>query len=190
MKRKVIFIDEDKCIGCGICVNTCHEGVIEIINNKATLVREDHCDGLGNCLPNCPSDAIRMVEKEVENNKVEEQNLNWPIQLKLIPEIKGIFNESVLYIAADCTAFRYKDFYNEFSDNKKLVIACPKLDGYDYSTKINKLILNNKINNINLVLMEVPCCRGLERMLDISVADIPWTVEIKITVIGIDGRKK
>lgn len=190
MKRKVIFIDEDKCIGCGICANTCHEGVIEIIDNKAKLVREDYCDGLGNCLPNCPSDAISLIEKEVENNKVENQHLNWPIQLKLIPEIKGIFNESVLYIAADCTAFRYKDFYKEFSDNKKLVIACPKLDGYDYSKKINKLILNNKINNINLVLMEVPCCRGLKRMLDISVADIPWIVDIKVTVIGIDGLKK
>lgn len=190
MKRKVIFIDEDKCIGCGLCVDTCQESVIEIIDNKAKLVREDYCDGLGNCLPNCPSDAISMIEKEINDISIEKNVLNWPIQLKLIPDIEGIFQDNELFIAADCTAFRYKDFYKEFSDNKKIVIACPKLDEYDYSKKINKLILNNKIKKINLVIMEVPCCKKLKKMLDIAVSDIPWIVDIKVSVIGINGIKK
>lgn len=60
MKRNIIKIDEDKCIGCGLCVNACQEGAIELIGGKAKLMREDYCDGLGNCLPHCPVDAITM----------------------------------------------------------------------------------------------------------------------------------
>lgn len=65
MIRKTIKIDEDKCVGCGLCVTACHEGAIGMVNGKAKLVREDHCDGLGNCLPVCPTSAISFEEKEV-----------------------------------------------------------------------------------------------------------------------------
>ncbi len=64
MKRKIIQIDRDACIGCGLCVSACHEGAIGMVDGKATLLRDDYCDGLGNCLPVCPVDAIHMEERE------------------------------------------------------------------------------------------------------------------------------
>ena len=64
MLRKIIHIDEDKCTGCGLCANACHEGAIEIIDGKAKLTREDFCDGFGDCLPNCPTGAISFEERE------------------------------------------------------------------------------------------------------------------------------
>jgi len=64
MKRKIIHIDEEKCNGCGLCANACHEGAIDIVDGKAKLVRENFCDGFGDCLPNCPTGAISFEERE------------------------------------------------------------------------------------------------------------------------------
>lgn len=64
MIRKIIEINEEKCNGCGLCADVCHEGAIGMVNGKAKLLRDDYCDGLGDCLPACPVDAISFVERE------------------------------------------------------------------------------------------------------------------------------
>ena len=64
MIRKIIQIDEEKCNGCGLCADACHEGAIGMVDGKAKLLRDDYCDGLGDCLPACPTGAITFVERE------------------------------------------------------------------------------------------------------------------------------
>jgi len=64
MKRKIITIDEAACSGCGLCVDACHEGALQLVHGKAKLVSDSYCDGLGACLPTCPADAIHIVERE------------------------------------------------------------------------------------------------------------------------------
>lgn len=64
MKRKIIHIDEEKCNGCGICADACHEGAIAVVDGKARLMRDDYCDGFGDCLPACPTGAITFEERE------------------------------------------------------------------------------------------------------------------------------
>ena len=64
MLRKIIKINEEKCNGCGLCAEACHERAIRMIDGKAKLLRDDYCDGLGDCLPVCPTGAIVFEERE------------------------------------------------------------------------------------------------------------------------------
>lgn len=64
MLRKIIRIDEEKCNGCGLCAEACHEGAIGMVDGKAKLLRDDYCDGLGDCLPVCPTGAITFEKRE------------------------------------------------------------------------------------------------------------------------------
>ena len=94
MVRQIIHIDEEKCNGCGLCANACHEGAIDIIDGKAKLVRENFCDGFGDCLPNCPTGAITFEEREApaydeaavkESRRKKAEGAERPVDVRLAP---------------------------------------------------------------------------------------------------------
>ena len=191
MIRKIIKIDQEKCNGCGACAAACHEGAIEMVNGKAALTREDYCDGLGDCLPACPTDAISFEEREApayNEAAVLATKRQWPVQIKLVPVHAPYFDNANLLVAADCTAYAYGNFHNEFIRNRITLIGCPKLDEGDYTEKLTQIIAGNNINTRSRVRMEVPCCGGIEnavkQALQASGKFIPW----QVVTISTDGR--
>lgn len=200
MIRQIIHIDEDKCNGCGLCANACHEGAIEIVEGKAKLVRENFCDGFGDCLPGCPTGAITFESREapaydesaVKAAKIAKTQAsrlrNWPVQIKLAPLKAPYFEKSRLLIAADCTAFAYATFHKDFAKGRCVLVGCPKLDGVDYSEKLALIIANNDIQDILVVRMEVPCCGGLTMAVDKAVQASAKDLAVKVVTISAEGR--
>lgn len=64
MLREIMKIDEEKCVGCGLCTSACQEGALQLVNGKAKLISDSYCDGLGKCIPNCPVGAITIETRE------------------------------------------------------------------------------------------------------------------------------
>lgn len=206
MIRQIIHIDEEKCNGCGLCAEACHENAIAIIDGKAKLIRDDYCDGMGDCLPNCPTGAITFENREaaaydeaaVAENKKKHIAMpiptivpafnNWPVQLKLAPIQAPYFKGANLLIAADCTAYTYANFHQDFMSGKVTLIGCPKLDNVAYSVKLTEILKNNDIASISLARMQVPCCGGLEMAIKKAIQDSGKTLPLQVTTISTDGR--
>ncbi|MFV0498857.1 MAG: hypothetical protein ACK5NF_02340 [Bacilli bacterium] len=112
----------------------------------------------------------------------------WPIQIKLISEDHESFNGKDLLIAADCCAFAYASFHQDFIAGKTTIIGCPKLDGVDYTDKLSAIFSNNDINSITVVRMEVPCCMGLAFAAKQALANSNKEIEFKEVVIKLNGE--
>jgi Pyruvate/2-oxoacid:ferredoxin oxidoreductase delta subunit len=216
MKRNIVFIDEEKCNGCGLCIPNCAEGAMKIIEGKAKLVDDRFCDGLGACLGHCPQDAIKIIERdapEFDEHEVKKhlamdfrsekkttegtakrqspELRQWPVQLTLVSPQASYFKDSDLLVAADCVPFAYPNFHSDFLAGKSLIVGCPKLDDADfYLDKLTGMLKNNNFKSITLVNMEVPCCFGLQHIVEEAVQRAGKVIPIRQTVITIRGEKQ
>ena len=198
MIRRIITIDENKCNGCGLCADACHEGAIGIVGGKATLLREDYCDGLVDCLPACPMNAISFEQREAPayneaavlaaKEAKSLQLRNFPVQIKLAPVNAPWFEDADLLIAADCTAFAYPDFHRDFIRGKVVLIGCPKLDAVNYAEKLGEILRTNSIRSITVTRMTVPCCGGLTMAVKNAIAASGKDIPLNIVTIRPDGQ--
>ncbi len=187
---------EDYCDGLGDCLPACPVDAISFemreapaYNEEAVLKAKKHKEAPLPC--GCPGTKSRAIRRETavsaKAQQVQSQLSQWPCQIKLVPVNAPYFENANLLIAADCTAFAYGNFHNDFIRNHITLIGCPKLDEGDYADKLTQIITNNNIKSVKVVRMEVPCCGGLEnavkRALMASGKFIPWQV-VTITTDG------
>ena len=188
---------EDYCDGLGDCLPACPTGAITFEEreapayNEAAVLASKQKNAPLPC--GCPGSASKAIKREAQvcptvNTPAESQLRQWPVQIKLVPVNAPYFDGADLLVAADCTAYAYGNFHNEFIRNRITLIGCPKLDEGDYSEKLTSIITNNNIKSVTVVRMEVPCCGGIEfavkKALQTSGKFIPW----RVVTISADGK--
>ncbi len=198
---------EDYCDGLGDCLPACPTNAISFevreapaYDEAAVMAAKREKAVHKSAVPpkklpcGCPgtqSKAIRREPQPVVGTPMAAMTSRlqqWPCQIKLVPVNAPYFDGANLLVAADCTAYAYGNFHNDFIRNHITLIGCPKLDEGDYAEKLTAILANNDIRSVKIVRMEVPCCGGIEnavkRALQASGKFIPW----QVVTISTDGR--
>ena len=197
---KAALTREDYCDGLGDCLPACPTGAITFEEREApeyneVAVRMAKTQKQSLKPPcSCPGTQARAIKRETsvtptgKSPSAPSQLMQWPCQIRLVPVHAPYFDGANLLVAADCTAYSYASFHQEFMRNHITLIGCPKLDEGDWADKLTRIISDNNIRSVKVVRMEVPCCGGIEnavkQALQKSGKLIPW----QIVTISTDGK--
>ena len=203
---KVRMVSELMCDGLGACIGHCPEGAITIETREAepyneSLVIEAQLSNIqtnkhdhegGGC-PGSRTMIIEKPDKQNQNTLASDQPSElrqWPVQMHLVNPNAPYFRGADLLLAADCVAFSIGGFHSNHLKGKSLAIACPKLDqGTDsYVEKLTAMIDISKVNTITVMMMEVPCCGGLMKMVKTALDNASRKVPVKKIIVGIIGN--
>ena len=119
---------------------------------------------------------------------MQSQLSQWPVQIRLVAPNAPYFENAHLLIAADCTAYAYGRFHQDFIRDRIVLIGCPKLDDTDYSLKLTDILAKNEIRSVTVVRMEVPCCGGISYAAEKAVARCGKKLPMQTITIGTDGE--
>ena len=195
---KAKLLREDYCDGLGDCLPACPMNAISFEEreapayNEAAVLKAKAEKAAVKQPCGCPGAQSKSLNHNPASAaaapRMESRLMQWPVQIKLVPVSAPYFDNANLLIAADCTAYAYANFHEDFIRNRITLVGCPKLDEGDYAQKLTAIIANNNIRSVTIVRMEVPCCGGLEnaakRALMASGKFIPW----QVVTISTDGR--
>ena len=187
---KAKLMRDDYCDGLGNCLPNCPVNAISFIEREAAAFDEAavlsaqrdklRAQAAAHVFTGCPGSRVKAIAHTADSAE--------PVQIKLVPVNAAFFKGAKLLIAADCTAYAYAGFHEDFIRGRVTLIGCPKLDGVNYTDKLTDIIASNDIREVLIVRMEVPCCGGLElaakNALKASGKFIPWNV----VTIASDGR--
>lgn len=134
--------------------------------------------------------SMDKMEHQKEMLEQESALRQWPVQLPLVPVNAPYFDQADVLVAADCAAYAYANFHRDFLQGRVLMVACPKLDAQSSTPHLTELFTRRNIRSVTVVRMEVPCCGGLQRSVELALAasgkDIPYTV----TTVTLKGEIK
>lgn len=201
---KAVLLRDDYCDGLGNCLPVCPVNAISFEEREALEYNEEEVkknmekkkQKMKQPFTGCPGSQSKTIVRDTPHQPVQTSDatlqsmLNqWPVQIKLAPVNAPYFDGANLLVAADCTAYAYGNFHNEFIKNRITLIGCPKLDETDYSEKLTEIIKHNDIKSITVVRMIVPCCGGIVNAVKTALINsgkmIPW----QVVTISTDGSK-
>ena len=189
---------ENYCDGLGDCLPACPTNAISFEEreapayDEAAVLASKAQKSSGEQACSCPGTQSKSFECSRESSaytsvRMPSRLRQFPVQIKLTPIHAPYFDGAHLLIAADCSAYAYGNFHEEFMKNRVTLIGCPKLDAVDYSEKLTAIIAQNNVKSVTIARMSVPCCGGLEhavkRAIQASGKFLPWQV-VTITPDG------
>lgn len=204
VEGKARLLRDDYCDGLGDCLPACPTGAITFEEREAKAYdevavlahRARQAKGIAEDEPVPPCPGVQARQLEPSNSapapaglgQVSSRLAQWPCQIKLAPVKAPYFEGCRLLIAADCTAYAYAAFHEQFMRGHVTLVGCPKLDGVDYSEKLTEILKANTVKSVTLVRMEVPCCGGMENALKKALTAcgklLPW----QVVTLSVDGR--
>ena len=190
---------ENYCDGLGDCLPACPTNAITFEEREAPAYDEEAVLAAKKQkqtkLPcGCPGTQSKAINHEpchitsATPAIINSQLSQWPVQIKLVPVNAPYFSNANLLVAADCTAYAYGNFHNEFIRNHITLIGCPKLDQVDYTEKLTAIIANNDIKSVTVARMEVPCCGGIENAVKQALQTSGKFISWRVVTISTDGR--
>ena len=185
---------ENYCDGLGDCLPECSMDAITFIEREAPAYDEAAVFAAKQSKQftvhgETPVSRENQSDSMASDSRTSISQLaQWPCQIKLVPASAPYFKGAELLIAADCTAYAYGNFHNDFMKGKITLIGCPKLDAVDYSIKLTEILKFNDIKSVMLLRMEVPCCGGLEAAINKALQDSGKQISLKVVILSIDGR--
>ena len=208
---KAHLVSDSYCDGLGACLPHCPTGAISVVERESAEFDEGAAKkhlqvktitqmSETKSHSGCPGSAMRFIQHKplekaaapVENNLESLSELSqWPVQLKLVNVDASYFQHCDLLVAADCTAFAYARFHQEFIRGHITVIGCPKLDdnGY-YIDKLTQIFAKNEIRSVTVVRMEVPCCGGIVQAVKQAMLANRLILPYREVVINVDGSSQ
>jgi Pyruvate/2-oxoacid:ferredoxin oxidoreductase delta subunit len=130
-------------------------------------------------------------QEQTVSAPMESELRQWPVQLSLINPQAPYFDGADLLIAADCVPFAYANFHKDYLKDKRLVIGCPKLDDISlYKNKLTELFKTSNIKSVTVLNMEVPCCFGLQKVVQDALKDSKKKIPYCDTTITLQGKVK
>jgi ferredoxin len=173
-----------------------YEEAVAVLKENGLEVPEEEEQAASPIPCGCPGTLARSIEKK-EEPEVEEsgaapksQLSQWPLELHLLNPDAAYFKDADLLVAADCTAFSYGNFHNEFLKGRKLVVFCPKLDNSAdvYIEKLAAIFSRQNIKSVTVARMEVPCCGGATAIVEEAMQKSGKDIPIDVKIISIDGE--
>lgn len=191
---------EDYCDGLGDCLPACPTGAITFeereapaYDHAAVLAAKAAKEKAATPLPcGCPGSMSRAIHRDEASpspcaGQVPSQLRQWPVQIKLAPINAPYFDGCHLLIAADCTAYAYGNFHQDFIKGRVTLIGCPKLDEGDYTEKLTAILAGNDVKSVTVVRMTVPCCGGIQRAVQNAVAASGKDIPLRVAIVAPDG---
>ena len=190
---KAVLLRDDYCDGLGDCLPTCPTNAISFEEREAAAYDEQAVKANQKKLAyhsGCPGSQSKQLHNEtIACPTIEGSCLSqWPVQIKLAPVNAPYFHQSRLLIAADCTAYSYANFHQQFMKGTITLIGCPKLDEVDYSEKLAQIFQHNDIQEITVTRMEVPCCGGIEYAVKTALQKAGKQIPGKVITISTEGK--